>query len=365
MRAFFLLLSLFAIVAAAVPRLSENCPAPLEKKGAFCVYPEWVLGRLSTNPVLAFHPPDKIRPKLVSLGRLLFFDPILSSDGSRSCASCHDPRHSFSDGRAVSAGLTGPLTRSSPPLWNVAFYRSLFWDGRAASLESQAEGPLYHPNEMGMTPGALEKRLQSSEYPRLFAQVFGTPETKAERAIAAITEFERTLVSLDSRYDRYLAGERGALSTNEENGMRVFRSFVARCTECHEPPLFTNFEMAAIGVPEPRELEDLGIERLLPRFFRGRGNRGSFRVPSLRNIARTAPYMHSGSLTSLTEVVEFYNRGGGRRDRLPPGRTIHWHIRPMGLVDQEVADLTEFLQSLTDESYLPEAPTELPRREMP
>lgn len=300
-----------------------------------------------------------LSPKRIHLGKLLFFDPALSGDGTQSCSSCHDPKRGFSDGNALSLGKNHqPLTRSAPTLWNVAFQESFFWDGRVKTLEEQALGPLFSSEEMANTPARLEQTLNdSSEYRRLFVEAYGWKNRRRIRVsdvASALADFERTLVSFNSRYDRYVYGDHDALSEKEKRGLHVFRSFVTRCTECHTPPLFTNQQSAAIGAPDfPGLPFDVGMEKV----ERDPGMRGSFKIPTLRNIALTAPYMHSGALPTLKAVVQFYNEGGGRKQQ-PVSPYLHWHIRPQGLDAGEQADLVSFLGSLTDESAMPEIPGE-------
>ncbi|GAB3031221.1 cytochrome-c peroxidase [Bowmanella dokdonensis] len=304
---------------------------------------------------------DGFSPQQIDLGRYLFFDPILSRDGSLSCASCHQPDKGFSDGQARSIGIDGQVTRrGAPSLWNVAFLKRLFWDARADSLEEQALGPLFAPDEMANTPLQLMQAMESSEhYPALFAQAY--PQTaeplSLENLTHALAAFQSSLVSLNSRYDRYALGHHQALSEEEIAGMNVYRSFVARCAECHTPPLFTNQQVAVIGSPEPEGLPlDVGAEKT----FNAAKLKGGFKVPSLRNIVRTAPYMHSGRFDSLREAVEFYTKGRGHA--VPDGvqMQIHWHIWEPQLTEQEIDDIVTFLDALTDESLMPSIPGRLP-----
>lgn len=309
-------------------------------------------------------PPyrDGFTPQQIDLGRYLFFDPILSKDRSMSCASCHQPQHGFSDGLPVSRGREGrPLTRSAPSLWNVAFLQSFFWDARACSLEEQMQGPLFSPDEMANTPEELIKTLNNiPAYRQLFAVAF--PETKKkgitlDAVCTALAAFESSLISLNSRYDWYVHGYHDALSISEIEGFNIFRSFVARCAECHTPPLFTNQQIAVIGVPEPPGKPfDPGAQLT----FQEPSLRGGFKVPSLRNITQTAPYMHAGVFPSLREAVSFYNQGRGHA--VPDGESlkIHWHIWEPRLSEYEIDRLVDFLHTLTDESFMPKIPERLP-----
>jgi cytochrome c peroxidase len=309
-------------------------------------------------------PPnrDGFTPAEIDLGRYLFFDPLLSGDGTLSCASCHRPDRGFSDGRPRSAGIHGQdAGRAAPTLWNVAFLKSFFWDARSGSLEAQASGPLFSPIEMGNTPARLLGSLNgNAEYRRLFAQAYpsaaGRP-VALEQVTRSLAAFQSSLISLNSRYDRYAHGYHAALTDREIEGLNVFRSFVARCAECHMPPLFTNQQVAVIGAPEPTgRAFDVGAEKT----FHSEKLKGGFKVPTLRNIARTAPYMHSGAFTSLRDTVVFYNKGRG--NAVPKGMTLylHWHIGSPKLTDYEVDRVVDFMQALTDETFIPETPARVP-----
>ncbi len=308
---------------------------------------------------------DGFSPQQIDLGRYLFFDPLLSADRDQSCASCHHPDKGFADGLGRSVGAGGrQLSRSAPSLWNVAFLKSFFWDGRASSLEEQMHGPLYDAKEMANSPEQLLRDLNASaEYRALFAAAypdeFGAPQAQIglHQVYNAIAAFQSTLVSLNSRYDQYAHGYAEALTANEIEGMNIFRSFVARCAECHTPPLFTNQQIAVIGTPEPEGLPfDSGAQQVVDE----PSQRGGFKVPTLRNIALTAPYMHSGRFATLREAVAFYT--GGRGHAVPAGEElkIHWHIWEPNLRDEELDRLVDFLKTLTDESFKPVVPARLP-----
>ena len=352
--------------------LSENCPAGFELSDGQCklrslyqMYPSLQdagVGGLKTGlPTYR----DGFTPQQIDLGRYLFFDPVLSGDGTLSCASCHNPDQGFADGRGRSLGTGGrAMARSAPSLWNMAFLQRFFWDARAGSLEEQMQGPLYDENEMATTPGQLLDTLNAIPlYRELFRQAWpqdyqaAVDPIRLDHVYAAITAFELSLISLNSRYDQYAHGYADALSEPEKEGMNIFRSFVARCAECHTPPLFTNQQVAVIGTPEPEGMPfDPGAEVPLgePTL------RGGFKVPSLRNIALTAPYMHSGRFGTLREAAEFYTGGRGHAVPAEEELKIHWHIWEPGLSDEELDRLVDFLLTLTDESFKPSEPRELP-----
>jgi len=303
---------------------------------------------------------DGFSPQQIDLGRLLFFDPLLSADHSVACASCHNPRKGFSDGRARSVGIDGQRgSRSAPSLWNSAFLNAFFWDARAHNLEEQALSPLFSAVEMGNNPQQLLASLESVEaYPELFKQAFpARVHLDIEMVATALTAFQTSLISLNSRYDQYAHGDAKALNTQELEGLNIFRSFVARCSQCHMPPLFTNQQIAVIGTPEPEGMpRDIGAGAT----FNSAKLRGGFKVPSLRNIAETAPYMHSGRFATLREVAAFYT--GGRGHAVPEGEELllHWHISEPNLTDRELDRLVDFMRTLSDNSMQPVIPQSVP-----
>lgn len=307
-------------------------------------------------------PRDGFSPQEIDLGRYLFFDPVLSADKTMACASCHRPDQGFGDSLGQSRGANNAtLPRGAPSLWNVTFLKRLFWDARAASLEEQALGPLLSPDEMGATVEGVEAALNASAaYRILFAEAY--PDSRDDGIIfsdvvRALAAFESTLISLNSRYDRYAHGDQDALNAQEIAGHNIFRSFVTRCSQCHTPPLFTNSEIAVIGTPEPKGVSfDTGAEA--PN---GDSDmRGAFKVPSLRNIALTAPYMHSGRFATIGDVIDFYNSGRGHAVPYGEKLHVHWHITNFTLSKPEIDALTAFLMTLTDESMMPEVPATVP-----
>jgi cytochrome c peroxidase len=357
-----------AFVLAESFTLKDSCPPSFELTGQgecrlltqyqfYSSVQNKGLGGTQTNL-----PPhrDGFTPAQIDLGRFLFFDPALSKDGSISCASCHQPDKGFSDDLDRSIGITGEkVGRSAPTLWNVAFVDKFFWDVRAKTLEEQAQGPLFDPLEMGNTPEHLLSTLRNNKhYVEMFAQAFPESESlKLAQVYTSLTAFQTSLISLNSRYDRYAHGYHQALTTNEIAGLNVFRSFVARCAECHQPPLFTNNEIAVIGSPEPEgRALDIGAEKT----YNAPKLRGAFKVPTLRNITKSAPYMHSGRYNDLREAVKFYNDGRG--NSVPKGEDmlLHWHISEPDLTDDELDLIVEFLGALTDESLTPQIPHKVP-----
>lgn len=356
-----------AALAAEPWALSDACPPGFQKRDQQChlrsLYDQYdsLLG-LGVGGTKTALPPrrDGFSPQQIDLGRYLFFDPLLSGDGTLSCASCHQPDKGFADGRGLSVGADGSITRrGAPSLWNVAFLKRLLWDARAESLEEQMTGPLYADDEMANNPGQLLRDLNgSAAYRELFAQAYpGSDGISLDQVYNAIAAFETSLISLNSRYDRYAHGYHAALNEEEIAGLNVFRSFVARCAECHTPPLFTNQQVAVIGAPEPEGLPlDVGAETT----FASAKLKAAFKVPSLRNVALTAPYMHSGRFESLREAVAFYNGGRGHAVPEDVDLQLHWHIWDPGLADHELDALVAFLRALTDESFKPAIPERVP-----
>ena len=304
---------------------------------------------------------DGFSPQQIDLGRLLFFDPILSADNSLSCATCHNPARGFSDGMGRGVGIGGQRQkRSAPSLWNSTFLTRFNWDARAESYEQQITGPLFNPTEMGNSPAAMLAAINRvPAYRRLFKQAFidSTPSISIDHVVLALSAFQSSLISLNSRYDQYAHGYHNALNDREIAGLNVFRSFVARCTQCHTPPLFTNQQIAVIGTPEPADLpRDIGAEAT----YQSKILRGGFRVPTLRNIATTAPYMHSGRFTTLRQATEFYTLGRGHAVPINENLLLHWHISEPNLNDNELDLLVEFMKTLTDQSLVPKTPKHLP-----
>ncbi len=350
---------LFCFTSTVVFSLPEHCPKGFLKRNGRCFYTSSYLTQKSSHGLKKGINllQDGFYPKEIELGKILFFDPVLSKQGDLSCAHCHSPSKGFSDGLKTSRGKV-VLSRSAPTLWNVAFLENFFWDGRSKTLENQLAGPLFSENEMGNTPVLLEKSLNEIDtYRKFFYEVYRIKKITYPFVARALATFERTLVSLNSRYDQFVWGKTDALSPLEVEGHNLFRSFVTRCTECHTPPLMTNSQMANIGIPlQGEEAKDIGLEGITSE----KRHRYFFKVPTLRNITRTAPYMHTGVFSNLYDVVQFYNAGGGRVEGGSSSPFIHWHIRKIGLTTQEENQLVAFLGSLEDESNAPEIPLTVP-----
>lgn len=317
---------------------------------------------------------EKPNPDLVELGRQLFFDRRLSGDGTLSCAVCHIPEQAYSDGRKISTAYpTNKHWRNTLSLLNVVYLEKLFWDGRGTNLDEQALGPIHAPFEMNLNPDYLAAKLEEIPgYRQQFSQVWQDGEINQERISAALAAFERTLVCNDSPFDRYLAGDQGALSADARKGLEIFFGERGQCANCHSGSLLSDQQFHNLGVAElPELLSDpqhratrrfvlsqvgLGmLERDPGRYLVSRQPKdmGAFRTAPLRQIQETGPYMHNGSLDSLESVIDFYDRGGGSdsdRSHL---------LQPLDLSRDEKQALLAFLRNLSG-TYPVVRPPELP-----
>ena len=285
-------------------------------------------------------PGNPVTREKVELGRRLYYDPALSVARDISCASCHHPARGFTDGRPTSTGHQGQMGgRSAPTVINATYSYSQFWDGRAADLEEQALGPIQNPIEMGNTLEGMVAALQGiPAYPPLFAAAFGDPEVTPDRVARAIASFERTVLSGNSRWDRAMAGEEDAMTEQEQRGWELFRG-KAKCTLCHAGQTFSDSDFHNLGVGMAAAEPDLG--RYL--VTREEPDRGAFKTPTVRDLAKTAPYMHDGSLQTLEEVLAFYNKGA------EPNPGLDEKVTPLHLTAEEIQDIVAFLSALEGE----------------
>ncbi|MBB5636920.1 cytochrome c peroxidase [Pedobacter cryoconitis] len=307
---------------------------------------------------------DLMEQPKVKLGQLLFFDPLLSGSNQISCSSCHDPEISWADKRSVALGndhLTG--NRNTPSLLNVAARKSLFWDGRAATLEQQAEGPLTAHHEMNMKTSLLAKKLgKIKAYKALFKQAYGTDQITYPEILEALSEFQKTITSRTSRFDRFMEGEYQALNDQEIQGLHLFRT-KARCMNCHNGKYLTDEDFHNIGLTYyKREYEDLGRYLITGK----PEDTGKFRTPSLRDVMNTSPWMHNGLLDNMTGIINLYNTGmhmmnpsekEAAADHLFP-RTDKL-LQPLKLTDQEIKAIVAFMNAVTATSY------HMPRPKLP
>lgn len=335
--------------APAEPAASAEPAAPAEPTAALPVIP---LGL----PEVKIPEDNPMTPEKVELGRLLYFDKRVSSDGTISCATCHDPLMAWTEHLATSAGIVGadghPQVggRNSPTIINSAYAPNQFWDGRAATLEEQAVGPVGNSIEMGSSMDNVVLSFNKiAGYKEWFQKVFGTDVTE-EGFAKAIAAFERTILSGNSPYDKFNAGDEGALNDVQKRGMAAFDEY---CAVCHAPPVFSNFQFHNAGVgadlPEPDKgrMDATGEER----------DMGRMRVPALREVANTHPYFHNGSVEKLEEAVAFMAKGGQDNPNLSA------LLRGLGgqVSEEEQADIVEFLKTLSGEYPMMEPPTEFPQ----
>ena len=287
---------------------------------------------------------NPITPSKVSLGRYLFYDASLSSTGSKSCASCHSLTNGFSDTSAVSMGVRESGSRNALPLINVAYDTTFFWDGRAHSLEMQAGMPILNPVEMANDSISVVTTLNKSAFYRsLFASAFGDNSTDGNaitfsRVCQALATFERTFISGNSAYDRFAAGDSSALTPSQLRGFTLFKN--DSCMSCHSGVNFSDNAYHSTGLV-PFYSDD-GREDVS---FNGEDN-GKFRTPTLRNVALTAPYEHDGSMKTLLQVIDHYNKGGEHNSTQDP------RIKPLNLSSSQEQDIINFLNSLTDNSFV-------------
>lgn len=312
-------------------------------------YSSLFLDRLPPMPIPGNNPMTE---EGVSLGRKLFYDKILSGDGQVSCASCHRPEKAFSDSPNALSNVNGNFTiKNTPSIMNMGWASKLFWDGRAQNpgFETQALEPVINPNEMhsiSWSDVAL-KLKQTSDYPDLFYKAFGTQKIDSTHVVKALAQFERTLISDNSRMDKYLRGE-GSLNSNELAGLNLFMSEVGNCFHCHGGPgnpLWTD-----------NNFYDIGLDPVYTDIGHGAvtGNSsddGKFKVPTLRNLIFTGPYMHDGRFETLEEVIEFYSTGLNNTPNLDPN---FYRVDQGGanFTQEQKDQLLAFLKSLTDSSFV-------------
>lgn len=307
----------------------------------------------SDNIIDPIIPSDNPQTKEgIALGKRLFFDNILSANGTKSCASCHSPQNAFTDNTPTSLGIDGIAgTRNSMPLFNMAWnYNERFnWDGKALSLETQAIEPVENPIELHSDWENVVARLQAHpDYPELFNLAFNTPTITKELTTKAISQFERTLISANSKFDNYLQNQ-AVLSPQELNGLDIFmREDKGDCFHCHgnpNNPLWTDNDFHNNGLDS--QFTDLGLGAVTG----DPSDNGKFKSPSLRNLAYSPPYMHDGRFSTLDEVINHYSEGLQNSPTIDP---LMKKVDEGGvqLTDQEKADLKLFLLTLTDPSFI-------------
>jgi len=329
-------------------------------------------------------------PGKVALGEKLFFDGRLSVDGTVACSTCHDPARAFTDGRPVSIGVKGrPGQRNAPTILNALYNKTQFWDGRATTLEQQAGFPIINPSEMGQPSldAAVAQIARVPDYNRTFRTVFGRPVNSTD-LLRAIASYERTQFSFDSSFDRFIAGDRNAISDCAKRGWELF-NFKARCNKCHalsedkrDPTYFMDKDFHNIGIgilrhnvagmacKAERELNSgntIDVDRaaiqsdmsVLGRFIvtKKESDIASFKTPNLRNVLVTAPYFHDGSQATLWDAMDHYNKGDGLQNPY-----LDEDIQPLGLTESEIDDVVAFLAALTSAQYKEQGFQELARQ---
>ena len=323
----------FAILASAVliVVISVSHPRAFEAQGQI-----YANGPLPQVPIPFDNPQTDAK---INLGKQLYFEGRLSSDGTISCASCHDPNRAWADtGHAVSEGVAHKKGgRNSPSVIDAAYIIPQFWDGRAMHLEKQAVGPVQNPIEMDLTKEEMEYRLNHIPgYIVQFQDVFGSPPT-LDLTAKAIASFERTVIAADTPYDKYLDGDRNALTPAAEHGLDIFQG-KGHCNACHSGPAFSDSRYHNLGVGyADGEFKDVGRYAVT----KDPKDTGAFLTQKLREVELTSPYMHDGSEATLEDIINFYNRGGNRNPYLDPVMV------PLNLTNQEKVDLLTFMKSLT------------------
>ncbi len=337
--------------------------APTDPEGPVVPPTAYTLVVPTNFPALPAAPPDNaLTVEGVALGRQLFYETALSVDNTISCASCHRQELAFTDGRARAQGVNGALSpRSAMSLANLLWEPKLTWDGAMTTLETQARIPIEKPVEMHQSLAAGVARLQATaSYPALFRKAFGSSSITEANTLKALAQFERTLISGNSRYDQYQRGNRTALSSYEKQGLVLFATHPngpagirgGNCSDCHGGDLQSDHAFRNNGLDATFTDQGLGTLTGLPT------DNGKFRVPSLRNIALTAPYMHDGRLATLEAVLDHYNEHvtmnspnldplllNGSNDPRGPGHTL-------GLTALEKARIVAFLGTLTDSTFV-------------
>jgi cytochrome c peroxidase len=336
-RSFWLMalpVALLATVAGLVWALGEQTARPITEVNALGIGPQ----RLGPLPPVVAPPGNPPSSDKIRLGKELYFDPRLSADGTVSCATCHNPALGWSDEGPTSKGIRGQFGgRRAPPVSNAAYSPLQFWDGRSPSLEDQAKGPIQNPIEMGNSHQAMIQTVSAIDaYKEEFKAVFGEGPITVDQVAEAIAAFERTVVTTDSRFDRFARGDLDALTAKEKQGLEIFNG-KAHCTSCHWGPYFSDGRFHNLGVPakDPKN-PDVGRYAITKDPL----DMGAFKTPTVRDAARRAPYLHDGSEKTLESLIDFYDRGGGKDPNLDP------LMVPLGLSKQEKAALVAFIKAL-------------------
>lgn len=333
MRKFIFLNLTLCILISVTASGQDQKATPFTKVEVFSLGPQ----KLGNLPPVVVPPNNPQTDQKVQLGKLLYFDTRLSRDNTISCATCHNPAMGWSDAGPTSTGINGQKGgRRAPPVVNAAYSPLQFWDGRAPSLEEQAKGPIDNPIEMGSTHDLMIRSVSDIPgYVDLFKQVFGTSDITLDMVANAIAAFERTVVTTDSPFDRYVAGDDQALTPEEKKGLEIFNG-KGHCTACHWGSYFSDGRFHNLGVtPTDPAKPDEGRYVIT----NNPADKGAFKTPTIRDVALRAPYMHNGSEKTLEDVVDFYDKGGRVGDpNLDP------LIVPLGLSENEKKALVAFMK---------------------
>ncbi len=352
------ILGMLLVAVMLVPLMAwagENSQTPITSVGVHMKGPE----RPGNLPAVIAPPDNPQTTAKIQLGKQLYFDNRLSQDGTVACATCHDPAKGWSDAGPTSTGIRGQIGgRRAPPVSNAAHSPLQFWDGRAPSLEEQAKGPVQNPIEMGNTHDVMVKTLNDVPgYVQEFKDVFGTTPITVDQVAQAIAAYERTVVTTDSPFDRYVRGDQNALTKQEKMGLEIFNG-KGHCTACHWGSYFSDGRFHNLGVTQtgPNKTDNGRYD-----VTKNPADKGAFKTPTVRDAALRAPYMHTGGEKTLEDVVNFYNRGGGdNKETLDP------LMVPLGLSKSEAAALVAFLKvSITSLNPEIRDAKPIPQSEMP
>lgn len=385
------LLILIVALSATQSLGAASKPPPIPKAGKLAEPRPLDQVGISLAAIREVVPADNPQtPEKVQLGKMLFFDGRLSADGTVACSTCHDPARAFTDGRPTSIGIKG-LTgqRNAPTVLNALFNKTQFWDGRVKTLEEQAALPIINPVEMGQPSldAAVNNVARVAEYDRRFRAVFGRTPNGPD-LVSAIAAYERALVSFDSPFDQFIAGDQGAIDESAKRGWKLFNTR-ARCNKCHalseqqiDTTYFTDNDFHNIGIgiirhnvvalaakaerlvnsKNPAALDSAAIQTsmsALGRFLvtKKTADTAAFKTPDLRNVLLTAPYFHDGSQQTLWDVLDHYNKGDGLHNPF-----LDQDIQPLALSESDIDDVVAFMASLTSADYKEQVPTELARQ---
>ena len=362
-RILFALLTVGATFAAVQPAWAQE--SAWESANPLKPIPDPPLGVASAK-----YPPEKLTelddpptPERVRLGRWLFFDKRLSADNTISCATCHQPEHGFSEATPVSTGINGQKGgRKAPSFLNQAWVDkpNFFWDGRASSLEDQAGGPMINPIEMGNKnhDEVIAKLNGIKGYAKYFTEAFGTEGITIERVTKAIADYERTRMSGNSAWDRYEAGDRNAMSKDAIRGRNLFFGG-AFCKDCHKLPNLTDHDFHNLGVGWDADKKTFADEGRYA-VTKEEKDKGAFKTPSLRDIAKRAPYMHDGSVNTLAEVMKLYSKGGIPNPHLD--RKVDRNFaEQLDFTEAQINQLVAFMEALNGEGYQDSEPAAFPQ----